>query len=57
MFEFEPFRSYLDVNIGMAGVKDLQAPRNLATFTQVITKYEYIYHIDFFHPSFHDKNT
>ncbi|GHV85487.1 DNA helicase II [Spirochaetia bacterium] len=57
LFEFEPFHSFLDVNIGMSGVKDLQAPRNLATLSQVITKFEFIYKIDLFHPDFHEKNT
>jgi DNA helicase-2/ATP-dependent DNA helicase PcrA len=57
LFAFEPFRSFLDVNIGMSGLKDLQAPRNLATLSQVITKYEFIYRIDVFHPQYHEKNT
>jgi DNA helicase-2/ATP-dependent DNA helicase PcrA len=57
LFEFEPFRSYLDVNIGMSGLKDLQAPRNLATVSQIITKFEFIYRIDFFHPDYFSRNT
>ena len=46
MFEFEPFKSLLDTNISFSKVKDLRIPRNLALLSQIISKYEYLHHIN-----------
>ncbi len=45
MFEFEPFASILatDMNVGLV---DLRPARNIAMFTQVINKFEYLHKID-----------
>jgi DNA helicase-2/ATP-dependent DNA helicase PcrA len=57
MFEYEPFRSALDINIGLSDVMDLRTPRNLALLTQIISKYEYLHNIDVFTPKYFEKNT
>ena len=45
LFEFEPFFDYLDVDLN-AGVNDVRPARNLASISQLIGKYEYLYQID-----------
>jgi DNA helicase-2/ATP-dependent DNA helicase PcrA len=50
MFEYEPFRKFLDVNISFTGVKDLRIPRNLSLLSRIITKYEYLHHINVLTP-------
>jgi DNA helicase-2/ATP-dependent DNA helicase PcrA len=57
LFEYEPFRSYLDISIDGSSVTDLRTPRNLAILTEIITKYEYLHHIDVLTPKYIDKNT
>jgi DNA helicase-2/ATP-dependent DNA helicase PcrA len=51
MFEYEPFRNFLDVNISFTGVKDLRLTRNLSILSQIITKYEYLHHINVLTPN------
>ncbi len=57
MFEFEPFRSLLDMNISFSKVKDLRIPRNLALLSQIITKYEYLHHINVLTPKNFEEGT
>ncbi len=45
LFEFRPFCEYLDVDLN-GGVNDVRPARNLATLSQMISKYEYLYRID-----------
>ena len=45
LFEFKPFIDYLDVDL-TSGVNDVRPARNLATLSQMISKYEYLYRID-----------
>ena len=45
MFEFEPFKGILDVEI-KTGVVDIRPTRNIALFTQVIGKFEYLHRVD-----------
>ena len=45
LLEFEPFRSYLGVDLN-EGVINLRPARNLATLSGIITKYEYLHRID-----------
>lgn len=44
LFEFEPFSSILGTDMNV-GVVDLRPARNLALFTQVIAKFEYLHNI------------
>jgi len=57
MFEFEPFKSLLDTNISFLNVVDLRIPRNLALLSQIITKYEYLHHINVLSEKNIDKDT
>ena len=50
MFEFDPFKTLLGTNISFSQVKDLRIPRNLALLSQIITKYEYLHHINVLTP-------
>ena len=50
MFEFDPFKELLDTNISFSKLKDLRIPRNLALLSQIITKYEYLHHINVLTP-------
>lgn len=45
LLAFEPFKSILDTDMS-AGVVDIRPARNLALFTQIIGKYEYLNRID-----------
>ena len=45
MFEFEPFRTMLSVDM-TAGVVDVRPARNLALLSQVIGKFEYLHNVD-----------
>lgn len=45
LFGFEPFRSILDTNL-TAGLADVRATRNLALFTRLIGKYEYLHRLE-----------
>lgn len=44
LFEYEPFKSVLDTDLGL-GVADIRQTRNLALLTQVIGKFEYLHKI------------
>lgn len=45
IFAFSPFREMLDIDMD-AGVVDVRPPRNLALFTQIIGKYEYLHRVE-----------
>ena len=47
LLQFEPFRSYVGVNIG-SGVMDERAARNISILSSVLGKYEYLHRIDVF---------
>lgn len=49
LFEFEPFRSYIGVNIG-GGVTDERPARNLSILTSALGKYEYLHRVEVFSP-------
>ena len=44
MFEFEPFRTFLILDMA-GGIIDVRPTRNLALFTQIIGKFEYLHNI------------
>ncbi len=45
LFMFKPFSDMLDADMSL-GVADIRPTRNLALFTQVIGKYEYLHRVD-----------
>jgi DNA helicase-2/ATP-dependent DNA helicase PcrA len=45
MFEFDPFKSILDTDMGV-GVVDIRPSRNIAQLTQIVGKYEYLHNIN-----------
>ncbi len=47
LFAFDPFKTYLDVDIS-SGVIDTRPARNLSTFTQIAGRFEYLYNINVF---------
>lgn len=47
LLEFEPFRSYVGINIGQ-GITDERPARNLSILSSVIGKYEYLHRIEVF---------
>lgn len=47
LLEFEPFRSYIGINIGQ-GITDERPARNLSILSAVIGKYEYLHRIEVF---------
>lgn len=47
LLQFEPFRSYVRVNIG-SGVTDERAARNISILSSVLGKYEYLHGVDVF---------
>lgn len=50
MFEFSPFSDILSTDMN-AGLVDLRPARNIALFTQVINKFEYLHRIDVLTPT------
>ena len=50
MFEFSPFADILSTQMDV-GLVDLRPARNIALFTQVINKYEYLHRIDVLTPA------
>ena len=56
MFEFEPFKGFLDTEIN-AGVVDIRPTRNIALLTQVIGKFEYLHRVDVFNGKYININT
>ncbi len=55
MFEFEPFSGLLDADM-RAGVVDVRPARNIALFTKIIGKFEYLHNIDVITPKHMDTN-
>ncbi|RPF48280.1 DNA helicase-2/ATP-dependent DNA helicase PcrA [Hydrogenoanaerobacterium saccharovorans] len=49
MFEFAPFTSILDTELG-SGVIDLRPARNIAKLTEIIGKYEYLHRVEVLTP-------
>lgn len=47
LLQFEPFKSYIGVEIG-TGVIDERAARNISILTSVLGKYEYLHRVDVF---------
>jgi DNA helicase-2/ATP-dependent DNA helicase PcrA len=45
LFEFPNFAEYLDTDLN-GGIMDVRPTRNIALFTRVISKFEYLHHID-----------
>ncbi len=56
MFEFAPFSHILGTDIRV-GVVDIRPARNIALFTQVVGKFEYLHRIDVFNTKYIDINT
>ena len=56
MFMFKPFSDILDTDMSV-GVVDMRPARNLALFTQIIGKFEYLHRVDVFNGSYIDRNT
>lgn len=56
MFEFAPFSTVLGTDMRV-GVVDMRPARNIALFTQVVNKFEYLHRVDVFNPKFIDINT
>ena len=55
LLEFAPFRNYLSADIDI-GVIDLRPSRNLATISQLLTKFEYLHRVDVFTSKNLEKN-
>ena len=47
LFQFEPFRSFLDIDVA-SGVNDTRPLRNLAKFSNLTTKFEYLHRVNIF---------
>ena len=56
MFAFEPFSTILDTDLS-SGVVDVRPTRNLALFTQITGKFEYLHNINVFTAKYINKNT
>lgn len=56
LFQFNPFARILDTDIS-GGVVDVRPVRNLAKFTQIVGKYEYLYNISVLTPNRYVDNT
>lgn len=56
MFEFTPFSTLLGTDM-RGGVVDIRPARNIALFTQVVNKFEYLHRIDVFSSKWIDINT
>ena len=56
LFEFEPFRSYLEVDLN-DGIKDQRPARNISIFSQMIARFDYLQHINVFSPKRIEKDT
>ena len=52
MFEFSPFSDILSTEMNV-GLVDLRPARNIAMFTQVINKFEYLHRISVLNPAIH----
>ncbi|KLU63315.1 ATP-dependent DNA helicase PcrA [Peptococcaceae bacterium CEB3] len=56
MFEFRPFSTILGTDMRV-GVVDMRPARNIALFTQVVNKFEYLHRVDVFNAKWIDINT
>ena len=56
MFEFKPFSTILGTNM-QASIVDMRPARNIALFTQVVNKFEYLHHVDVLNGKWIDINT
>ena len=56
LFAFKPFSTVLDTDLS-SGVVDVRPARNLAMFSQIIGKFEYLHRINVFTDRFINKNT
>lgn len=56
LFAFEPFSSILDTDLS-SGVVDVRPARNLAMFTQIIGKFEYLHRISVFNGKYINQDT
>ena len=56
LFMYKPFSDILDADMS-SGVVDIRPTRNLALFTQIIGKFEYLHRVDVFNGTYIDKNT
>jgi DNA helicase-2/ATP-dependent DNA helicase PcrA len=56
MFEFAPFSTVLGTDM-RGGVIDMRPARNIALFTQIVNKFEYLHRVDVFNPKSIDTNT
>jgi DNA helicase-2/ATP-dependent DNA helicase PcrA len=56
LFNYEPFKSILDVDLG-SGLVDVRPARNLAVLTQLIGKYEYIHRMSVLSAKYIKRNT
>jgi DNA helicase-2/ATP-dependent DNA helicase PcrA len=56
MFEFAPFSTILGTDMNV-GVVDMRPARNLASFTQVVNKFEYLHRVDVLNAKWIDTNT
>lgn len=56
LLQFPLFSGYLDESLMGSGVRDGRAMRNLALFSQLLGKFEYLHHISVLTPDFLEKN-
>ena len=55
LFEFEPFQTWLNTDLS-SGVVDQRAIRNLSLFSQMISRHDYLHHLDVLSPGKIEKN-
>ena len=55
LFEFEPFRSYLDIDLNN-GIIDQRPVRNISIFSQMIARFDYLQHLNVFSPKRMEKD-
>ncbi|MCA9906157.1 MAG: ATP-dependent helicase, partial [Anaerolineae bacterium] len=56
MLSFPLFSRYLEEDLLKSGLLDSRAMRNLALFSQMLSKFEYLHHISVLTPEYLDKN-
>ena len=56
LLRFPLFSRYLDEDLLRGGVRSSRAMRNLALFSQMLSKFEYLHHISVLTPEFLEKN-
>ena len=55
LFEFEPFQTWLNTDLSN-GIIDQRAIRNLSLFSQMVSRHDYLHHLDVLAPSKIEKN-